>query len=326
MTSAPSTVGAGRFAPSPSGDLHLGNLRTALLAWLFARSTGRRFLVRLEDLDRVRPGAAERQLADLTAIGLEPDGPVARQSERTGFYREAVDSLIARGLTYECFCTRREIREAASAPHPDPAFPQRPGADGAYPGTCRSLTPAEVAQRRAAARPGALRLRAGVDRWTVPDLLTGPFTGVVDDLVLRRNDGVAAYNLAVVVDDAAQGIDQVVRGDDLLGSSPRQAYLASLLGLPAVTYAHVPLALNEHRQRLAKRDGAVTMSDLAAAGLPAGEVLGLIAVSLGLAAHGERVTPATLIPRFDPAALPREPWIVQPHALVTGESRDQPVG
>jgi glutamyl-tRNA synthetase len=309
-------VGAGRFAPSPSGDLHLGNLRTALLAWLFARSTGRSFLVRVEDLDRVRPGAADRQLGDLAAIGLGWDGPVVRQSDRTSRYESAIGALAAQALTYECFCTRREIREAASAPHPDPAFPQRLGADGAYPGTCRDLTAEQVARRRAAGRPGALRLRAGVDHWRVDDLLAGPFSGAVDDLVLRRNDGVAAYNLAVVVDDAAQGVDQVVRGDDLLTSAPRQAYLGSLLGLPPVEYAHVPLALNEHRQRLAKRDGAVTLPDLTALGWTAGDVLGLLAVSLRLAAPGERVTPEQLLARFDPAALPREPWVVRPDELL----------
>lgn len=313
----PGRPGAGRFAPSPSGDLHVGNLRTALLAWLFARSSGRAFLVRMEDLDRVRPGAAQRQLAALAAIGLDWDGPVLHQSDRTDRYDTAIRSLVARDLAYECFCTRREIREAASAPHPDPSFPQRIGADGAYPGTCRSLTAAQVAGRRAAGRPSALRLRAGVTRWTVTDVLSGEFTGAVDDLVLRRNDGVAAYNLAVVVDDAAQGIDQVVRGDDLLTSAPRQAYLADLLGLPPVEYAHVPLALNEHRQRLAKRDGAVTLPDLAAAGRSATEVLGLLAHSLGLAAPGETVTPAGLLLRFDPAELPRDPWIVDPAALVT---------
>jgi len=308
--------GAGRFAPSPSGDLHLGNLRTALLAWLFARSTGRGFLLRLDDLDRVRPGAADRQLADLAALGLDWDGPVARQSARTDGYDAAIGRLTERGLTYECFCTRREIREAASAPHPDPSFPQRIGADGAYPGTCRWLSTAQVARRHDAGLPSAQRLRAGVDRWTVSDVLSGPITGSVDDLVLRRNDGVAAYNLAVVVDDAAQGIDQVVRGDDLLTSAPRQAYLASLLGLPDVEYAHVPLALNERRQRLAKRDGAVTLPDLAAAGLSAPDVLGLLAVTLGLAAPGESVTPAGLLPRFDPRQLPREPWVVRPDALL----------
>ena len=230
-------TGSGRFAPSPSGDLHVGNLRTALLAWLFARSTGRRFVVRMEDLDRVRAGSAGRQLADLAAIGLDWDGPVVHQSSRTGRYEDALRRLTADGLTYECFCTRREIQQAASAPHPDPALPVGSTADGSYPGTCRDLSTAEIDDRRRAGRPSALRLRAGTDRWTVDDVLRGSFTGVVDDVVLRRNDGVAAYNLAVVVDDAAQGIDQVVRGDDLLTSAPRQAYLGSLLGLPSVTYA-----------------------------------------------------------------------------------------
>jgi glutamyl-tRNA synthetase len=316
MTFPAPAAGAGRFAPSPSGELHLGNLRTALLAWLFARSTGRAFLVRMEDLDRVRPGAAERQLTDLAAIGLDWDGPVVHQSARTVRYHEAIGRLAERELTYECFCTRREIREATSAPHPDPAFPQRIGADGAYPGICRSLTAEQVTRRRSAGRPGALRLRAGVAHWTVHDRLGGEFTGSVDDLVLRRNDGVAAYNLAVVVDDAAQGIDQVVRGDDLLTSAPRQAYLASLLDLAPVEYAHVPLAVNEHRQRLAKRDGAVTLPDLAATGASAADVLGLLAVSLDLAATGERVTPKALIRRFDPTALPRDPWIVRPGGLL----------
>ena len=319
------TTGTGRFAPSPSGDLHIGNLRTALLAWLFARSTGRSFAVRMEDLDRVRPGSDLRQLADLGALGLEWDGPVVYQSQRTSGHDEALARLTALGLTYECFCTRREIREAASAPHPDPVFPrsesmQRPTADGSYPGTCRNLTAAEIADRRRAGRPGALRLRSGVDHWTIHDQLTGPFTGVVDDLVLRRNDGVAAYNLAVVVDDAALGVDQIVRGDDLLTSAPRQAYLGSLLGLPGATYAHVPLALNADRRRLAKRDGAVTLADLAHHGISPADVLTMMAGSLSLAAPGEQTTPTALLDRFDPASLPRDPWIVDPDDLLTASA------
>ncbi|HET6269134.1 MAG TPA: tRNA glutamyl-Q(34) synthetase GluQRS, partial [Arthrobacter sp.] len=231
---------AGRFAPSPSGELHVGNLRTAVLAWLFARSTGRRFLVRVEDLDRARAGAEAEQLRDLAAIGVNWDGGVVRQTDREPLYTEAIGRLTAAGLSYECFCTRREIQEAPSAPH----APQ-----GAYPGTCRNLSAAERELKRAA-RPAALRLRAARGEGTVQDMLHGSYTGVVDDFVLRRNDGVAAYNLAVVVDDAAQGIDQVVRGDDLLPSTPRQAYLASLLDLPAPEYAHVPLVLNADGARL----------------------------------------------------------------------------
>ncbi|AKE88183.1 tRNA glutamyl-Q(34) synthetase GluQRS [Rhodococcus aetherivorans] len=293
-------VGAGRFAPSPSGDLHLGNLRTAVLAWLFARSTGRRFLIRVEDLDRVRPGAQERQLADLAALGLDWDDEVVHQSRRLPLYDAAIARLARAGLTYECFCTRREIQHAASAPH----APQ-----GAYPGTCRNLTEAEREAKRASGRPAALRLRSGAATFTVADEVHGSFTGVVDDLVLRRGDGIPAYNLAVVVDDAAQGIDQVVRGDDLLTSAPRQAYLAALLGLPVPTYAHVPLALNVHGKRLAKRDGAVTLTDQAALGHTAADVLSRIAVSLDLADKDEPVTPELLLERWDPARLPREPWV-----------------
>lgn len=290
-------MSAGRFAPSPSGDLHVGNLRTALLAWLFARSTGRRALVRVEDLDRVREGSEQRQLEDLAALGLEWDGPIVRQSERRPLYDAAIDRLTARGLTFPCFCTRREVQEAPSAPHLPP---------GAYPGTCRDLSDAEIA-RRSADRPAALRLRAETTAWTVQDVLHGSVEGAVDDVVLRRNDGVPAYNLAVVVDDADQGVDQVVRGDDLLTSAPRQAYLASLLEVPAPVYAHVPLAVNTDGARLAKRDGAVTYRELTERGV---DVLAMIGASLGL--PGDDVH--AMLERFDPAALPRLPWTVVPPA------------
>lgn len=291
-------VGAGRFAPSPSGDLHLGNLRTALLAWMFARSTGRRFLMRVEDLDRVKAGAQERQLADLAALGLDWDGEVVLQSTRIHAYDDAIEQLD----TYECFCTRKEVLEAASAPH---------GPQGTYPGTCRNLTSAQRAAKRDAGRPPALRLRASTLNFAVHDELHGDYRGIVDDLVLKRGDGTIAYNLAVVVDDAAQGIDQVVRGDDLLASAPRQAYLTELLGLPAPAYVHVPLALNEQGKRLAKRDGAVTLADQRSLGRTTAEVLGLLASSLGLASPDESVDLELLLERFDPTLLPREPWVVK---------------
>ena len=286
---------AGRFAPSPSGDLHVGNLRTALLAWLFARSTGRDFLMRVEDLDRVRPGAEDRQLEDLRAIGLDWDGEVVRQSERRALYDEAIDRLTGAGRVYPCFCTRREILDAPSAPHTPP---------GSYPGTCRDLTEAERS-RRSAERPAALRLRSDADGWTITDLLHGEFAGVVDDLVLRRNDGVPAYNLAVVVDDGDQGVDQVVRGDDLLTSAARQAYLATLLGHEPPTYAHVPLALSTSGQRLAKRDGAVTRTELEERGF---DVFALMAASLDLDGR----SPTDLLDSFDPQRLPRHPWTFVP--------------
>jgi glutamyl-tRNA synthetase len=286
---------AGRFAPSPSGELNVGNLRTAILAWLFAKSTGRDFLLRVEDLDRARSGAETGQLRDLRAIGITWDADVVRQTERAALYDAAIQRLTSEGRTYECFCTRREIQEAPSAPH----APQ-----GAYPGTCRRLSHAEREIRRAS-RPASIRLRSGVGGWPVEDQLHGTFEGVVDDFVLRRNDGVTAYNLAVVVDDAAQGIDQVVRGDDLLPSTPRQAYLATLLGLPVPVYAHVPLVVNHDGVRLAKRDGAVTLDDLAAVGIPAARVRGLMLESLGL--PGGALQDA--LAEFDPSRLPKEPWV-----------------
>ncbi|MFE3027245.1 tRNA glutamyl-Q(34) synthetase GluQRS [Nocardia tengchongensis] len=297
-------AGSGRFAPSPSGDLHLGNLRTALLAWLFARSTGRGFLLRMEDLDRVKAGAAERQLEDLAALGLDWDGPVEWQSRRLPLYEAAIERLTAAGLTYECFCTRREIQQAVTAPH---------GPMGAYPGTCRNLTDHEIRQRRDEGRPAALRLRAAVTEFTVTDRLLGEYRGAVDDLVLRRGDGTPAYNLAVVVDDADQGIDQVVRGDDLLPSTPRQAYLATLLGLPLPEYAHVPLVLNTSGQRLAKRDGAVTLRDRAALGESPQHVLCVLADSLGYAGA---ITPSGLLERFRLENLPQEPWRLDPDGLL----------
>jgi glutamyl-tRNA synthetase len=295
--------GAGRYAPSPTGELHLGNLRTALLAWLFARSTRRAFLLRIEDLDvgRVRPGTAEQQVADLAALGIDFDGEPVVQSARAVAYETALDRLA--GRTYECFCTRREIAEAASAPH-DPLGYRH------YPGTCRGLSSGEREDRRAARAP-ALRLRADDVTMTITDLLHGTVSGVVDDIVLRRNDGVAAYNLAVVVDDLWSGVDQVVRGDDLLAAAVNQAYLATLLGADPPTYAHVPLAVNRAGRRLAKRDGAVTLADLAARGVTAGDALSRIAASLDLAAPGEPVALSDLLDRFDPGGLPREPWVIE---------------
>lgn len=296
---------AGRYAPSPTSALHLGNLRTAVVAWLMARSTGRRFWLRIEDLDVARVAAAgpvaRGQLADLASLGLEFDPPVLRQSERLAVYQAAASALGER--LYECFCTRREIAEAASAPHGDGLRP--------YPGTCRDLTGDEREQRQRL-RPPALRIRADGASCTIADRWAGEVTGVVDDFVVRRNDGVWAYNFAVVVDDLAQGVDQVVRGDDLLSSAPRQAWLAGLLGGEPPVYGHVPLAVNAAGARLAKRDGAVTLADLAGVGIGPAQVLGLLAESLGLAEPGEPVSPALLLRRWDPSRLPRQPWVVPP--------------
>jgi glutamyl-tRNA synthetase len=263
----------GRFAPSPTGDLHVGNLRTALLAWLFARSAGGRFLMRMEDLDtgRVREDIAERQLADLAALGIDWDGPVVRQSERLPLYEEA----LARLATYPCFCSRAEIREAASAPH---------GVVGRYPGTCRSLSPAEQAALEASGRPPALRVRAD---------------GEVDDFVVRRGDGAFAYNFAVVVDDADQGVDQVVRGADLADSTPRQVWLARALGLREPEYVHVPLVLGPDGARLAKRHGDVRFGEGS---------FRWIASSLGMSGG----TASELLEQFDPDRIPTEPSVFRP--------------
>jgi glutamyl-tRNA synthetase len=294
----------GRFAPSPTGLLHVGNLRTALLAWLFARSAGARFLMRVEDLDRsrVRPGIEERQLEDLRAIGLDWDGPVVRQSERIGLYEDAVDRLDADGLLYPCYCTRKEIRAAASAPHGISAADR-------YPGTCRELTKAERAEKEAAGRPPALRVRAEGKRVVFEDRLLGRQEGTTDDFVVRRNDGAPAYQLAVVVDDAEQGVGEVVRGADLADSTPRQVLLCRMLGLPTPHYAHVPLVLGPDGERLAKRHGAVTLEDRVAAGEGPGDVLAWMARSLGLAEGGEKVGMDDLLARFDPDGLPREPTV-----------------
>jgi glutamyl-tRNA synthetase len=289
-------TGAGRFVPSPSADLHIGNLRTAVLAWLFARSMGRRFLIRVDDLDdRTRADVGTRQVADLAAIGLTWDAPPEWQTQHPKRYDEAIAGLAERELLYECYCSRKDIQQAPRAPH----APQ-----GAYPGTCRDLSEAErEAHRAQTGRPPALRLRVGVTEYTVHDQLHGEYTGVVDDFVVRRGDGVPAYNLAVVVDDAAQGVDQVVRGDDLLPSSPRQAYLADVLGYPQPGYAHVALVLNADGARLAKRDGAVTLAEI-------GVRRAIAEMSASLGWPSENLD--QMLARFDPALLPREPWIYAP--------------
>jgi glutamyl-tRNA synthetase len=297
----------GRFAPSPTGALHLGNLRTALLAWLFARSAGGRFLVRVEDLDpqRSRREHEDGQLADLRALGLDWDGPVARQSERRDRHAQALDVLRAADRVYECWCTRAEIRAAAQAPN-------GPAPEGAYPGTCRRLTAAQRAERERSGRPPALRLDARRARVALFDRLHGRVEGLVDDVVLWRNDGTPAYNLAVVVDDAEQGIGEVVRGDDLLDSTPAQLLLARLLGLEEPSHAHVPLVVGPDGARLAKRHGAVTLAQLAERGDDAAAARAWMACSLGLAEPGERPGAGELVARFDPDRLPRGATVLEP--------------
>jgi glutamyl-tRNA synthetase len=286
----------GRFAPSPTGDLHLGNLRTALIAWLAARSAAESFLLRTEDLDLVAASDAHEraQHDDLRALGIDWDGPVWRQRDRFPVYRTALAVLEEQGATYECFCSRREIRDAASAPH---------GNEGlVYPGTCRDLSAAERSTRRAEREP-AIRFRSDGERVAVDDIVAGRYAAVTHDVVLRRNDGVPAYNLAVVVDDAAQGVDLVVRGDDLLPSTPTQVAILRALGHQVPRYAHVPLVVGVDGRRLAKRDGAITLAELASTGVSLDAARSALAVSIGVGEPGEDVAASDLVDRFDLGAF-----------------------
>ncbi len=273
----------GRFAPSPSGPLHVGNLRTAIIAWLAARAANGRFLLRIEDLDaeRSKPQHERSQLTDLAGIGIDWDEGPIRQSERLARYAEVIDGLIAEGATFECFCTRREIAEATMAPNEGAA--ERP-----YPGTCRDLTTPERAHKRLV-RPPAIRLRADGERVEWHDLVLGPMSGTSDDVVIRRNDDAPAYNLAVVVDDHDSGVTQVVRGDDIAPSTPRQVAIARRLGYAMPKYGHVPLVRGPDGTRLAKRHGAVTLDELGHAGHDIDDIVAAIVRSLGFELPGGRI-------------------------------------
>jgi len=256
----------------------------------------------MEDLDIVRatPEHAEAQLRDLAAIGIDWDGDVVLQSERFHLYQEALEQLGVDGSVYECYCSRRDIRlqieAASSAPH---------GPPGSYPGTCRDLTDAEREERRAAGRPPALRLRTTGETYQFVDRLVGRTTGPVDAVVLRRNDGVPAYNLAVVVDDGLQSVTDVVRGDDLLASTPRHLMLQRRLGIDTPSYLHIPLVNGSDGERLAKSHGATTLRELRDAGTTVADVVTWIARSLDLATATETPSLDQLRGRFDPAVLPR---------------------
>ena len=292
----------GRFAPSPTGELHIGNLRTALWAWLFARHAGSEFILRFEDLDpaTVRAEHYDGQRRDLERIGVDWDTEV-RQADDLDRYRSAIDALASQGSVYRCYCSRREIQEASAAPHGD--LPE-----GAYPGTCRDLSTTQRSAREADGRPYALRLRTDGSPVSFVDTVHGEASARLDDMVLARRDGMPAYNLAVVVDDAAQGIEHVVRGDDLLLSTPRQLHLGRLLGRVDPVHSHVPLVLGDTGSRLAKRDGAVTLENREALGETPAQVRGLLAASMGLACAGAEPTPFELLDAFDPSSVPTEPW------------------
>jgi len=281
----------------------VGNLRTALLAWLFARSGGAKLLWRFEDLDgAVREDYYDHQLRDFERIGLNWDGEIFRQSERLHLYRDAIEDLKRQGLTYRCWCTRREVREAAVAPHSH--LPE-----GAYSGKCRQLTARETSENERSGRNPAIRIVSESQLIKIDDRQLGSFEGSVDDFVLCRGDLTPSYNLAAVIDDADMGVTEVVRGDDLLPTTPRQIYLFDLLGLEPPSYAHVPLVLTHSGDRLAKRDGAVTLDDRLALGESELDVLNYLLSSLELRNIGSLGELDQIARYFDPSALPTSPWI-----------------
>jgi glutamyl-tRNA synthetase len=292
-----------RFAPSPTGDLHLGGAWTALASWVVARRQSGLSLLRFEDLDAARcvAGSRERLEDDLSWLGLDCDGTPVVQSERTALYDEALARLAGLGLVYPCDCSRAEIARAASAPHE--------GEEAVYGGLCRDRDPT-----RPMKRPPALRARVPDEVISYDDEALGPFAQNlardVGDFVVRRGDGVYAYQLAVVVDDAAMAISHVVRGADLVTSTPRQIWLARMLGAAPPRYMHVPLVVATDGTRLEKRRAGITIRELRAAGLAATTVIGALAHGLGL---GPTAAPATAVEvaratANRPIAWRRAPW------------------
>ncbi|MFF2482541.1 tRNA glutamyl-Q(34) synthetase GluQRS [Paenibacillus sp. NPDC058071] len=307
----------GRFAPTPSGLMHIGNCWAALLAWLQTRSAGGQFVLRMEDIDkpRCKPALAEQALADLRWLGLDwdegPDigGPFVpyTQSERDDRYEKALHRLEQDGYLYPCFCSRAELLAVASAPHG--LSEEGP----AYAGTCRHLTPEERAERRALKTP-SLRFRIGDDRVVsyidgVAGLQCSP-PGAGGDFVVRRADGIISYQLAVVVDDAAMGITDVLRGADLLDSTHRQLLLYEALGLPAPRFAHVPLLMGEDGKRLAKRHGDTSIAGLRQTGVKPEHVIGWLAVLAGQLDRFEPVAAAELIGSFNLDRVPKAPLVI----------------
>ncbi|MEY8403688.1 tRNA glutamyl-Q(34) synthetase GluQRS [Oscillospiraceae bacterium 44-34] len=292
----------GRFAPSPSGRMHIGNLWSCLLAWLAARSEGGGMTLRLEDLDpdRCRPEHCAQVMRDLEWFGLDWDGAPVYQSQRTEIYAEAFRRLEQQGLIYPCFCTRAE-RLAASAPH---------RSDGAvvYNGRCGRLTEGERRVLAEIRRP-AWRVRVSETEVSFTDLLQGEYreklTRDCGDFILRRSDGVYAYQLAVVVDDAMMGVNQVVRGGDLLSSTPRQLWLQERLELPRPEYGHLPLLLAPDGRRLAKRDRDQELGQLREQ-YAAPELVGRLAFAACLIDRPDPITPRELLPLFSWEKLPRK--------------------
>lgn len=290
----------GRFAPSPTGRMHAGNVFAALVAWLVAKSQGGRIVLRIEDLDaeRSKPQFIDAVQRDFEQLGLTWDEGPFFQHDREETYRAAFDSLAELGLVYPCFCTRADLH-AASAPHR--------GEKPVYPGTCRNLS-AEERANRARQRTPAQRLLVPDRTLSFVDQVQGHYSQNLErdcgDFLVRRSDGAFAYQLAVVVDDAAQGVNSVVRGVDLLCSTPQQLYLQELLDLPHPTYAHVPLVVAERDRRLSKRDRDAALDELLARFKTPEAVIGHIAGITGLAPTCDPATPEELLVTFDLVALP----------------------
>ena len=295
---------AGRYAPSPSGRMHLGNLMCCLLAWLSAKSKGGQVLLRIEDLDAVRcPRVyADAIQDDLAWLGLAADGPTPTvyQSERSEIYQQYYDILLKKGLIYPCFCSRSQLH-AASAPH-------RSDGQVVYAGTCRGLSDAEVA-RRSLTRAPAFRVRVPDEEIAFTDGHLGRYAENLardcGDFYLRRADGVFAYQLAVVVDDALMGVTEVVRGSDLLSSTPRQLWLYHELGLTAPQFYHLPLLLAPDGRRLSKRDGDQSLENLRARYTPQ-EIIGKLAYVCGLQDTPAPASPQELVPGFSWDKVPKQ--------------------
>ena len=292
----------GRFAPTPSGRLHLGNMLCAMLAYLSVRSRGGRFLLRIEDVDAPRcpRSLAQQCIDDLRWLGFTWDGEVLYQSERTEIYHAALDRLTAAGHTYPCFCTRAQLMSLAA--------PNQGDTQVIYQRTCARLTPEEAAEK-AKLRPPAIRLRVPAEEVSFVDGLFGAQTETLardcGDFILRRSDGLYGYQLAVVVDDALQGVTEVVRGRDILTATPRQLYLQRLLGYASPGYVHIPLLVDAQGRRLAKRDRDLDLTALARRFSPE-EILGMLAFSAGLIPEVRPVTLEQLIPEFAWANCRRE--------------------
>ena len=289
------TVPTGRFAPTPSGRLHLGNILCAMLAYLSVRSRGGRFLLRIEDVDvpRCPRRLAQQCIDDLTWLGFTWDEPPLYQSDRIDIYRAALDRLTEAGHTYPCFCTRAQLMSLAA--------PNQGDTQVIYQGTCAHLS-AEEAAERARTRAPATRLRVPDEEVAFTDGLFGVQKENLQrdcgDFILRRSDGLYGYQLAVVVDDALQGVTEVVRGRDILSATPRQLYLQRLLGYPQPEYVHIPLLVDAQGRRLAKRDKDLDLTALSQRFTPA-EILGMLAYSAGILPEVRPMTLEQLIPLFD---------------------------